>query len=111
MRLVGSGSTANEGNVEWLSSDGTWDEICDGNFDINDANVICRMLDFPSAIAKVDKLQCSQSECLGSSFVFKNLDCTGGEASIFDCPLSGEWNEDCDASEKAGVQCAIQGES
>ena len=39
-------------------------------------------------------------------FVFKNLDCTGGEASIFDCPLSGEWNEDCDASKKAGVQCA-----
>ena len=42
----------------------------------------------------------------GSTFVIDDLDCTGSESSVFDCRHNGEWNEDCEASDIAGVQCA-----
>ena len=51
----------------------------------------------------------------GNKFVLDELGCTGNETSIFDCSrtlfpgklvMNSEWNEDCDANEIAGVQCA-----
>ena len=42
----------------------------------------------------------------GDNFVLEDLECTGNETSVFDCPHNGEWIEDCDATDIAGVQCA-----
>ena len=109
MRLGGNGSSVNEGYVEGLGFNGQWGGICDDNFDINDANVICRMLGFPSAIAA---LAFSSADALygtaesGDNFVLDDLECTGNETSVFDCLHNGEWNENCVATDIAGVQCA-----
>ena len=118
MRLGGNGSSVNEGYVEGLGFNGQWGGICDDNFDINDAHVICRMLGYPFAIAA---LAFSTAENLygtapsGNEFVLDQLGCTGNETTIFDCSrtlfpgklgMNSEWNEDCDANEIAGVQCA-----
>ena len=111
MRLGGIGSSAKHGYVEGLGSNNQWGGVCDDEFDINDANVVCKMLGFPSAIFA---LASSTADDLygkapsGDNFVLSELKCTGNENSIFDCPHPGEWDDniDCDASEIAGVQCA-----
>ena len=101
---LGGGNTANEGYVEALGSNGTWGGVCDDDWDMTDANVVCRMLGFSSAETIYDP-----STPVGEHFVLDNLRCTGNESSIFDCPHNGEWLENCGASEIAGVRCASGG--
>ena len=106
---LGGGSTANEGYIEALGSNGQWGGVCDDHFDKKDADVVCRMLGYPSAEEFFNyyndhKFGRAPS---GRNFVLDDLQCTGSESSIFDCPNSGgEWKEDCDAHEIAGVRCA-----
>lgn len=45
MRLIG-GTGPYEGTVE-LNLNGVWGSVCDDHFDINDANIICRMAGYP----------------------------------------------------------------
>ena len=109
MRLGGNGSSEKEGYVEGLGFNGQWGGLCDHAFDLNDANVICRMLGFPSAIAALgssiaDDLYGTAPS--GDNFVLSLLGCDGSEFSIFNCPHPGEWNADCKANEIAGVQCS-----
>ena len=109
MRLAGSGSSATEGYVEALNSTtGQWGGVCDNSFDIIDAHVICKMLGYPTAIkaladSAADDLYGTPFD---SNFVLNNLACKGSEASVFDCPLTGESIENCEAFEIAGVICA-----
>ena len=109
MRLGGIGSTESEGYVEALGTDGQWAGICDNSFDIFDAHVICKMLGFSTAI---EALTNSTADDLygtapsGSNFTLNNLDCSGSESSVFDCPLTGEVSENCEATKIAGVRCA-----
>ena len=107
--MGGIGSTAKEGYVEGLGFNGTWGGICDDFFDINDADVICRMLGFPSAITALGSstaMKLYGTAPSGDNFVLDDLGCTGNEASIFDCQHKGEWNENCRKNEIAAVQCA-----
>ena len=84
-------------------------------FDMNDAHVICKMLGFPTATAALGRgLEEDNSPAFDlygtapslNSFVLDNLGCTGNEASVFDCQHNGEWNENCNSWDIAGVQCA-----
>ena len=103
VRLGGKGSSGKEGYVEALGLNGQWGGICDDEFDINDANVTCRMLGFSKATKASNSYGTAPS---GSNFILDGLSCTGKENSIFDCSHNGEWNENCGATEIAGVQCA-----
>ena len=109
VRLGGIGSTAKEGYVEGLGANGIWGGVCDDNFDIKDANVICRMLGFSKATKAFKKSKADDFYGIapsGNNFVLDDLDCTGNETSIFDCSHNGEWNENCAFTDIAGVQCA-----
>ena len=90
--------------MEGKGANGEWGGICQKDFDINEANIICRMLGFPSATGTINDLYGDAP--LGDKFVLSNLLCTGKEASVFECPHSGEWSDDCEATEIAAVQCA-----
>ena len=50
LRLVGLPSTTKEGKLQ-IFHDGVWGNICDDNWDMRDANVACRQLNFGEAEA------------------------------------------------------------
>ena len=103
VRLSG-GSTANEGNVEALSFSGQWGGICDDDWDIEDAKVVCKMLGYSSADAYFTEARFGYNN-FGNSFILDNLQCTGSESSIFDCIHPEEFSHDCESNEIAGVRC------
>ena len=108
--MGGTGSSESRGYVEALGTNGQWGGVCDDSFDINDAHVVCKNLGFPSA--KVALASGTADNVYGTApsgnyFVLDDLQCTGSETSIFDCQHNGEWNENCGASEIAGVECDI----
>ena len=99
--LGGSGWGA-QGVVEiYNEQSDRYEYICDEGWDINDANVMCRMLGFPGALDAVVRSQ------YGIPYIYHaamtNVQCTGTEDSIFDCP--SDPNPSCDRSRSAGVHC------
>ena len=97
------GNRPNEGFIEVKSSTGsqTWGGICDDNWDKKDADVVCRMLGYPSA-----QTVYRQSTPFGhgsGNFILDDVACVGTETSVFDCPHQG--NHNCGPSEWAGVKC------
>jgi hypothetical protein len=106
VRLMGTGSTSNKGNVEVLSSNGKWGGVCDDQWDLNDAKVVCRMLGYLRAEWGGSGFNTYGLPSSGHSFVLDNVHCTGSELSIFDCKHNGEWSENCKAYEIAAVRCA-----
>ena len=110
VRLGGIGSSALEGYVEAFDvSNSVWSSVCDTSFDILDAHVICKMMGFNTSIiafansAADDLYGIAPS---GSNFVLDNLDCSGKENSVFECRLTGELSDNCEATEIAGVKCS-----
>ena len=102
VRLEG-GSTPNEGFIEIKGSNGIWGGICDDSWGQPDADVVCRMLGYPSAETVYTK-----STPFGhgtGSFVLDDVHCVGTETSVFDCPHNGEGVHNCGNGEWAGVKC------
>ncbi|KAJ1175686.1 hypothetical protein NDU88_000973 [Pleurodeles waltl] len=96
VRLIGS---ANRGRVEVYYKD-EWGTICDDEWDIKDAYVVCRMLGFSRGVSTF-------TASPGSGKVWlDDVKCTGQESSIFDCPKSQLGVHNCNHNEDAGVQCA-----
>lgn len=88
--------------------------ICDKNWDLKDANVICRDLGYPGALRATRRSYFTyrnnpnpQSELYT---LFSDIDCTGSEKSIYDCPdvFGNSLNltpQFCSAQSIAGVIC------
>ena len=102
MRLVG---TDHEfvGRVE-VFSDNHWGTICDDQFDIKDAHVICRQLGYPSAVKYYERAAFGEGS---GRIVFDDLECVGTERAVGDCARAETHN--CDHGEDVGVQCAPKG--
>ena len=99
VRLV-NGSTRNEGRVE-LFHQGNWGTVCDDDWDIKNAHVICKMLGYPRAI------QALPSSAFGEGtgdIVLSNVNCSS-EDDIFDCGHNEYLNHNCEHLEDAGVVC------
>ncbi|XP_035676051.1 deleted in malignant brain tumors 1 protein-like [Branchiostoma floridae] len=105
IRLVG-GSSSREGRVE-VHYDGQWGTVCDDDFDMNDANVICRQLGYGSAA----EARSQAAFGAGSGQIWlNNLACVGSETSIGDCSHNGWGSHNCGHGEDAGVVCKVPGE-
>ncbi|KAK5883219.1 hypothetical protein CesoFtcFv8_019577 [Champsocephalus esox] len=101
VRLAG-GSDRCAGRVE-LWRNGEWGTVCDDQWDLRDADVVCAQLGCGYAVSVTGQ---------GSSFppgrgpVHRDeLNCTGREESLWDCPASQE-ESDCGHKEDAGVVCS-----
>ena len=108
--MGGSGSSEKEGYVEVFDKHNqVWSGVCDTSFDILDAHVICKMMGFNTSImafansAADDLYGIAPS---GSNFLLDNLDCSGKENSVFECRLTGELSDKCEATQIAGVKCS-----
>ncbi|XP_028142502.1 serine protease svh-1 isoform X2 [Diabrotica virgifera virgifera] len=105
IKLAGSGQK-NEGRVE-ITAFGSTGYICDDDFSIIDANVICRELGFPLGAAEV-KGQSYFAKDLkerNTLYMIDDLNCVGNESSVIDCSFPGWGMHNCRDQEIAGVVC------
>ena len=103
MRLT-DGATENEGRIEVRQNvEDWWGIVCHDYFDINDANVFCKILGYTNGAETVYK-----SSHFGHGnldFHLDNLECTGEEKSFLDC-LANDWgSHNCGLYKAAGVRC------
>lgn len=101
MRLVG-GKAANEGRVE-IFYQHQWGTVCDDQWDLTDASVVCRALGFPRATRALHKAAFGQGS---GPVLLDELECTGDEDSLADCKSMGWRQSNCKHEEDAGVICA-----
>ena len=99
VRLVNGGP--NYGRVE-VYHNGQWGTVCDDSWGMNDANVVCCELGFPSASSAPYSARYGQ----GSGPIWMDeVNCHGGEASIMNCAHRGWGSHDCSHFEDASVIC------
>ena len=107
VRLVGGANQA-EGYIEIKAFDYPYGGICDDNFGMEEANVICRMAGYPKG-AKEALLASHFGHGTGN-IILDELDCRGSETSILDCKFNPWTQHDCRNSEWAGVVCQLDQE-
>ncbi|XP_029315854.1 lysyl oxidase homolog 3B isoform X1 [Cottoperca gobio] len=101
VRLTGYPRKHNEGRVE-LFHKGEWGTICDDDFSIANANVLCRQLGFVSATGWTHSAKYGKGQ---GKIWLDNVQCNGGEKSVESCKSRGWGNSDCTHDEDAGVVC------
>ena len=81
---------------------GTWGTVCDDDWDIYDARVVCRQLGFPD----VETTLMSSYFGRGTgAILLDDLRCDGKESSLFSCSHRGVGRHNCGHNEDAGVRC------
>ncbi|XP_071495979.1 uncharacterized protein, partial [Diadema antillarum] len=103
VRLVGG--KYGEGRVE-LYVNGSWSTVCDDEWDVRDAGVVCRMLNFPGAEEAPGSAEFGEGT---GATILDDVECTGNETNIFDCVHAGLYVENCGHWEDAGAVCSING--
>ena len=100
VRLVG-GPTEYEGRVE-VFYNGVWGTVCDDDWDLNDAQVVCTELGLGKATAALHTAFYGR----GSGQIWlDNVNCLGTEETIRNCSHRGWGIENCFHLEDASVNC------
>lgn len=100
LRLVGGPSRC-RGRLEVMHS-GSWGSVCDDDWDVVDANVVCRQLGCGLALPVPRPLAFGQGR--GPIFL-DNVECRGQEASLSECGSRGWGVHNCFHYEDVAVLC------
>lgn len=87
--MIGA-SLENEGRVE-IYHDGAWGTVCDDDWDINDAEVVCNQLGFPGALMALEYSYFGQGT---GPILLDGVSCKGDEHYLTDCWHDGWYNHD-----------------
>lgn len=102
VRLAGEKRKHTEGRVE-VYYKGEWGTVCDDDFSIHAAHVICRELGFMEALSWAPSSKYGKGD---GPIWLDNVHCTGRENSIASCSSNGWGVSDCKHSEDVGIQCS-----
>nr|XP_054765111.1 deleted in malignant brain tumors 1 protein-like [Lytechinus pictus] len=96
-----NGTKGSEGRVE-VSYKASWGTICDDNWDLRDARVVCNMLGFDGALAAPGSATFGAG---GGNILFDDVDCKGKEVTLADCFHRGLGVNNCNHGSDAGAVC------
>uniref|UniRef100_A0A8C0QJT9 Lysyl oxidase homolog n=1 Tax=Chelonoidis abingdonii TaxID=106734 RepID=A0A8C0QJT9_CHEAB len=102
LRLAGQKRKHNEGRVEVFYS-GEWGTVCDDDFSIHAANVVCKELGYVEAVSWVSSSKYGKGE---GKIWMDNVHCTGNEVTLAACTTNGWGVTDCKHTEDVGVVCS-----
>ncbi|XP_036450956.1 lysyl oxidase homolog 2A [Colossoma macropomum] len=101
LRLAGEKRKHYEGRVE-VYYNNEWGTVCDDDFDMSAAHVVCRELGYMGAVSWSPSSKYGKGE---GRIWLDNVHCTGRETSLADCPSNGFGVSDCRHTEDVGVLC------
>uniref|UniRef100_A0A9L0IYP6 Scavenger receptor cysteine rich family member with 4 domains n=1 Tax=Equus asinus TaxID=9793 RepID=A0A9L0IYP6_EQUAS len=100
LRLVGGPSRC-QGRLEVLHG-GSWGSVCDDDWDVVDANVVCRQLGCGLALPVPRPLAFGQGR---GPILLDNVECRGQEAALSECGSRGWGVHNCFHYEDVAVLC------
>ncbi|XP_028654705.1 lysyl oxidase homolog 2b [Erpetoichthys calabaricus] len=102
LRLAGEKRKHNEGRVE-VFYNGEWGTVCDDDFSIHAAQVVCRELGYVEAMSWSAASKYGRGE---GRIWLDNVHCTGKEKTLAQCSSNGFGVSDCKHTEDVGVVCS-----
>ena len=100
------GSSVEAGTVE-IFYDNQWNKVCDDDWTLTDASVVCRQLGYPRAsdyYRRANFVPASGEVHV----VIPRLSCTGSETRLLDCSHGDVYNASCDNAQNIAVECELQ---
>ena len=81
---------------------GTWGTVCDDDWDLQDAMVVCRQLGYINATAAVGPARFGSGS---GPILFSELSCVGNESTITECDHRSTGGHNCSHSQDVGAVC------
>ena len=87
-----------------INYNGTWGTVCDDNWDLPDAQVVCRQLGFDGAIEALSNAYFGAGD-ESMPILLDDVICFGNEIMLSQCLLPPVGQHNCRHFEDAGVRC------